>query len=450
MQETTAGAGRRIAVIGAGVSGLTAAWVLARTAEVTLFEAQPRLGGHAHTHQVSARSGESSTVGVDSGFIVHNDRTYPTLLRLFDELGVATQESDMSMSVRCDGCGLEYAGAKGLRGLFAEPRALARPQYLRMLAEVTRFHRLARAELDSAADDPDATPERTLGVFLAGARFTPYFTAHFMVPLVAAVWSCPPDVALDYPVRYLLRFLDHHGMLTVFGSPTWRTVTGGSARYVQAVAERLHVVRPGAPVRTVQRHADGVAVRDGDDRVEFFDAAVVATHPAQALALLESPTTAEIDVLGALPYSVNHTVLHTDTSVLPRRAGARASWNYRLPHCHTRPDRVLVSYDLSRLQRLDGHADRRFVVTLGDGDRVDPAAVIDTMVYEHPQYTPDFLAAQYRLPQLGDHRLVFAGAYHGWGFHEDGALSGSVAAARLGGVWRGPVPELRTAAGRPA
>ncbi|MFC9790472.1 NAD(P)/FAD-dependent oxidoreductase [Rhodococcus sp. NPDC127528] len=432
---------RRIAVIGSGVSGLTAAWVLARDAEVTLFEAQSRFGGHAHTHRLPAHRGGGDTVGVDSGFIVHNDRTYPTLLRLFDELGIATQESDMSMSVRCDGCGLEYAGAKGLRGLFAAPRSLARPRYLRMLAEVTRFHRLARAELDR-----DAAEERTLGEFLTTTRFSRYFAAHFVVPLVAAVWSCPPDVALDYPVRYLLAFLDHHGMLTVYGSPTWRTVTGGSARYVQAVTDRLHTVRGGVPVRAVTRTVAGVTVRDDADRVEEFDAVVVATHPTQALALIERPTRAETDILGALTYSVNHTVLHTDTSVLPTRAGARASWNYRLPACDAHPDRVLVSYDLNRLQRLDAAVDRRFVVTLGDGGRVDPAAVVDTMVYEHPQYTSTFLAAQHRLPELGDHRLVFAGAYHGWGFHEDGALSGYAAAERLGGRWSGPAPALRPSA----
>ncbi len=435
---------RRLAVIGSGVSGLTAAWVLARSAEVTLYEAQSRFGGHAHTHQLPARRGGDTLVGVDSGFIVHNDRTYPTLLRLFAELGVATQESDMSMSVRCDGCGLEYAGAKGLAGIFAEPRSLARPRYLRMLAEVTRFHRRARAELDRADGD-----DATLGEFLTAAKFSRYFTAHFMVPLVAAVWSCPPDVALDYPVRYLLRFLDHHGMLTVFGSPTWRTVTGGSGRYVQAVTDRLHTVRSGVPVRAVTRTAAGVTVRDDADRVEQFDAAVIATHPNEALALLADPTAAEREILGALGYSVNHTVLHTDTSVLPTRTRARASWNYRLPECAARLDRVLVSYDLSRLQRLDPVTDRRFVVTLGDGDRVDPAAVIDTMSYEHPQYTPRFLAAQQRLPELGDHRLVLAGAYHGWGFHEDGALSGAVAAQRLGGRWAGPVPSRRPAVGVP-
>ena len=433
---------RRIAVVGSGISGLTAAWVLARDAEVTLFEAQPRCGGHAHTHELAARHGTTDRVGVDSGFIVHNDRTYPTLLRLFSELGVRTQESDMSMSVCCEGCGLEYAGAKGLTGLFATPGSMVSPRYLRMLAEVTRFHRLARAELALGAADG-----RTLGEFLSAAGFSSYFVAHFMVPLVAAVWSCPPDTALDYPVGYLLAFLDHHGMLTVFGSPTWRTVTGGSARYVEAITARLPSVRLGVPVRTVVRNEDGVAVRDDADRVEQFDAAVVATHPNQALSILEQPTDSEIDILGALRYSINHTVLHTDTSLLPRRHSARASWNYRMPSCAVPADEVLVSYDLNRLQRLGATTDRHFVVTLGGRDLVDPGEVIATMLYDHPQYSPDFRAAQQRLHTLGDHRLTFAGAYHGWGFHEDGAVSGVVAAERLGGRWSGPVPPLLRPAG---
>lgn len=436
---------RRIAVVGSGISGLTAAWVLARDAEVTLFEAQPRCGGHAHTHELAARHGSSDTVGVDSGFIVHNDRTYPTLLRLFAELGVRTQESDMSMSVCCEGCGLEYAGAKGLSGLFAAPGSLFSPRYLRLLTEVTRFHRLARAELARGVEEG-----RTLGEFLGAAGFSSYFVTHFMVPLVAAVWSCPPDAALDYPVGYLLAFLDHHGMLTVFGSPTWRTVTGGSARYVEAITARLPSVRLGVPVRTVSRNPDGVTVRDDADRVEQFDAAVLATHPNQALSILDQPTANEIGTLGALRYSINQTALHTDTSLLPRRPGARASWNYRMPACDVTADQVLVSYDLTRLQRLDGITDRRFVVTLGGAGRVDPDQVIATMLYDHPQYSPEFRAAQQRLHTLGDHRLAFAGAYHGWGFHEDGAVSGVVAAQRLGGRWSGPVPPLRHPAGNVA
>lgn len=426
---------RRVAVIGSGVAGLTAAWVLARSAEVTLYEAQGRLGGHADTHRVVAGNGE--TLGVDTGFIVHNDRTYPTLQRLFGELDIATGETDMSMSVRCDGCGLEYAGARGLPGLFPRPGQLVRGRYLRLLAEVPRFHRLARAELATVG-----TAERTVAEFLADAGFSAYFRTHFLAPLISAVWSCDPRTALRYPARYLFTFLEHHGMLTVFGSPTWRTVTGGSATYVAAVAERLHRVQVATPVRALHRHLDGVTVRTADDGVDDFAAAVVATHPNEALALLAEPTAAERDILSAMPYSVNHTVLHTDSRLLPRAAGARASWNYRLPACAAEPDRVLVTYDLTRLQRLDDTGDRRFLVTLGDGDRIDPGAVLDTMTYQHPLYTPESVAARARAGELGCARTAFAGAYHGWGFHEDGALSGLRAAERLGGRWTGPMPDL--------
>ncbi|MEU1980624.1 FAD-dependent oxidoreductase [Nocardia sp. NPDC019395] len=420
--------GRQIAVVGSGVAGLTAAWVLSGSARVTLYEADPRLGGHADTHRVRVR--DDHTIGVDTGFIVHNDRTYPTLLRLFADLGVTTQDTDMSMSVRCDGCGLEYAGATGIGGLFPRAGSLVRGRYLRLLAEVPRFHRLARAEL--AGDPAEAL---TLGEFCGRARFPGYFVSHFLAPLVSAVWSCDPRTALRYPARYLFTFLEHHGMLTLFDSPTWRTVRGGSAAYVRAVADRLATVLTATPVRAVHRLREGVAIRDAADEVRTFDAAVIATHPDQALRMLAEPTAAEERLLAAMPYSINHAVLHTDTSVLPRAVRARASWNYRLPGCETTPDRVLVSYDLTRLHRVDEPAAPRFLVTLGDHDRVGPDAVVDRMVYEHPRYTPESVAAQRRLGELGCRRIAFAGAYHGWGFHEDGALSGLRAAEKLGAHW---------------
>ncbi|WP_420881243.1 NAD(P)/FAD-dependent oxidoreductase [Rhodococcus sp. (in: high G+C Gram-positive bacteria)] len=429
MSDDRRGGGRRkIAVVGSGVAGLTASWVLAKSADVTLYEADARLGGHADTHRVVAPSGES--LAVDTGFIVHNDRTYPTLLRLFAELDVPTQESDMSMSIRCDGCGLEYAGGQGLRGLVPTAGAVLSAEYVRMLLEVRRFHRSARALL--AADTIDG--ERILGDFLADERFSPYFTAHFMTPLVSAVWSCDPATALRYPARYLFTFLEHHGMLSVGGSPTWRTVRGGSREYVRRVADAVGEVRVATPVRAIHRHVDGVDIRDDGDAMRRFDAVVVATHPQQALKILGAPTPLQHEVLGAMPYSVNHTQLHTDTSVLPRSARARASWNYRIPFCAARPEQVLVSYDMTRLQRLPDTGER-YLVTLGGSDIVDPTRVLDTMVYEHPQYTPASLAAQRRLPELSDGVVAFAGAYHGWGFHEDGALSGLRAAQRLGGQW---------------
>ncbi|MFJ1865597.1 NAD(P)/FAD-dependent oxidoreductase [Streptomyces sp. NPDC088097] len=419
----------RTAVVGGGVSGLTAAYVLARTHEVTLYEADERLGGHAHTHEVKGPDGLVRPV--DSGFIVHNDRTYPHLLRLFGELGVATRPTTMSLSVRCEGCGLEYAGARGPRGLFARPSNALRPAYLRMLAQVPAFHRQARRLLAT----PAGTYEITLGEFLERGGFGPYFTGHFAIPLVASVWSCPPGGALSYPARYLFRFLAHHGMLAVGGSPNWRTVEGGSARYVERVREELGLgaVRQGVPVRSLARTGSGVLVTTADGASDAYDSVVVAVHADQALGLLADPTDAERATLGAFHYSRNRTVLHTDASVLPRAPGARGCWNYRLDGCRPSEVPVQVSYDMNRLQGLD--APEPYVVTLGGDERVRPDRVIAEMEYEHPLYTPESVAAQRRLPELSGPVTAFAGAYHGWGFHEDGCRSGVEAAAALGVEW---------------
>lgn len=420
---------RRLAVVGSGVAGLTAAYVASRTAHVTLYEADARLGGHADTHTVTDPN-TGRELGIDTGFIVHNPRTYPVLLRLFAELGVATQPSEMSMSIRDDGTGLEWAGALGRKGVFPTAANLRNPRYLRMLAEVPRFHRQAKALL---AED---RPEETLRSFLARGRFTPYFVRHFMEPLVAAVWSCDPEVSLDYPARYLFTFLEHHGMLGIFGSPQWRTVTGGSRTYVERVAAEVQDVRVGAKVTSVLETPDGVEVTDGNGAVATYDAVVVATHPSQALDLLAAPTSAQREVLTAMPYSPNTALLHTDTSVMPRARNAWASWNFAR---RERADgQVLVTYDLTRLQRLD--TDTHYLVTLGGDDLVDPTTVIERMEYEHPLYNPTSVGAQARLGEADTARISFAGAYHGWGFHEDGARSGLQAVERLGLTWPEVLP----------
>ena len=419
-----------VAVIGSGVSGLTAAYLLRRRHDVTLFEADDRLGGHAHTHELGADR-------VDSGFIVHNDRTYPNLLRLFRELGVSTQDSDMSMSVRCEGCGLEYAGAQRLAGLFPTGANARNPRYLRMLGEVVRFHRHARRVLaqgqpaEPATGTDDHAGDVTLGEFLAIGGYSPYFVDHFMIPVVSCVWSAGAEISLRYPARYLFTFLDHHGMLALGGSPQWRTVVGGSHSYVERVAKEIPVIRSGAPVRAVTR-GTAVEVRTDDDRAELFDRVVVATHPDQALRLLTDPTADERATLGAFSYSRNETWLHGDTSVLPRAQRARASWNYLKPTCASADSSVLVSYDMNRLQRIDGPD---YVVTLNGAGRVAEDRVIARMVYEHPIYTPRSVAAQRRLPALNTGVTAFAGAYHGWGFHEDGCASGVRAAEALGVRW---------------
>ena len=436
--------GRKIAVIGGGISGLTAGYILSRTDEVTLFEADDRLGGHADTHLVDEPGGRQ--VAVDTGFIVYNERTYPLLTRLLRELGVETRASEMSMSVSCSGCGVHYAGKRGPAGLSAGVAAGGRP-YLQMLAEVPRFHRAARrllasttaggtGLLEEAADEGggDGAGGVSLGDFLREGGFSGYFTEHFAVPVVAAVWSCPQGTALRYPAAYLFAFLANHGLLSVTGSPQWRTVAGGSRRYVEAIAAGLAQVRLSAPVRSVRRHPDGVTVRDGSGAESEFDAVVIATHPDQALRLLDEPTSAERSVLGAFGYTPNEAVLHTDTRLLPPRGAVRASWNYSLT-CDGRSTAApaRVSYHMNRLQGLPSETD--YIVTLGGRENIDPARVIAVMDYAHPAYTRESVAAQSRLPGLNTAVTAFAGAYHGWGFHEDGCRAGVAAARALGGSW---------------
>jgi uncharacterized protein len=416
--------GRRIAVVGAGVSGITAAYLLARANEVTLYEADSRLGGHAHTHLVS-RGGRS--LALDTGFLVHNERTYPLLTRLFAELGVTTQNSEMSMSVRCAGCGLQYAGQRGLGGILAG-FSRGGGKYARLLAQVLRFHRAARGLLDS---DDSADP--TLGAFLTEGRFSPYFVTHFALPFVAAVWSCAPGTAVDYPARYLFAFLDNHGLLSVTGSPQWRTVAGGSVTYIERAVQGLAAVRPGRPVAAVHRFPGGAEVKDSSGEAALFDAVVIATHPDQALSLLADPTAEEEAVLGAFRYSESSVLLHTDPGPLPAGKRVRASWNYLMRSCRAAENGVQISYYLNRLQRLDAAED--YVVTLNGTDLVRPETVLASMSYAHPIFDSASVAAQRRLASLNDGITAYAGAYHGWGFHEDGCRSGVAAAESLGARW---------------
>ncbi len=430
-QHSTGGAARRpdrrqVAVVGAGVAGLTAAYLLQRACDVTLYEAQHRLGGHAHTHDFATGGGRM--LALDSGFLVHNTRTCPNLIRLFAGLGVATQDTEMSMSVRCEGCGLEYAGSRGPLGLFPALGSAARPEYLAALATVPRFYQDAHRLLTSPGQEP-----LSLGEFLREGGYRRYFIGHFVVPLVAAVWSCPPADALAYPARYLFEFLDHHGMLRVARSPGWRTVTGGSRTYVERIAKQLTTVAAGVPVRAIRRVAGGVDIHDGDGGTRHFQAVVVATHPDEALRLLNPPTAAERDVLGAFRYNASEVVLHTDARLLPRAPAARASWNYLLRDCTATAANVHVSYHLNRLQGLAGPAD--YLVTLNALDRVRPDRVLRRLTYGHPVYDQRSVAAQRRLAGLNTPVIAFAGAYHGWGFHEDGCRSGVEAARALGVGW---------------
>ena len=395
----------KIAVVGSGVSGLGAAYLLARAHDVHVFERDGRAGGHANT---VVHDG----LALDTGFLVHNERNYPLLGRLFRELGVATHESDMSFSVSCSGCGLEYSG----RHPFAQPGNLARPGFVGLMWEIGRWLRTARPG--------DET--QSLAEYLDEHGFSRRFRRHFLVPLTSALWSTAPGRALEFPAAYAIRFFDNHGMLGV-GRFRWRTVTGGSRRYVDAIAAGLgERLRLGSGVRSVRRSPDGVELRIGD-RIERFDHVVLATHADQALGLLEDPTPDERRVLGGFGYTTNEAILHTDSSYLPRTPRARASWNYRLGDDGS----PTITYHLNRLQAL--HVDQDYCLTLNE--QVPDEHVLQRFNYEHPLYTVETLRAQTELPLLAGGRTHYAGAYFGNGFHEDGLASGVAAARALGVEW---------------
>ncbi|MEV4887792.1 FAD-dependent oxidoreductase [Nonomuraea sp. NPDC055795] len=418
-----------VAVIGSGVAGLTAAYLLRRRYDVTLFEADDRFGGHAHTHDI--RTPDGACVPIDTGFIVHNTRTYPALRRLFAELGVRTSATEMSLGVSCEECGLEYSGGRNGKGLppGGPPRVWA--AYARLLAEVLRFHRDARRLLKAGAD-----PGVSFGEFLSPRRYSRYFVDHFALPLVAAVWSMAEDDALTQHAWSLLSFLDNHAMLSVTGRVPWRTVVGGSRAYVDRITVRDSTshdltARSSTPIRAVRRHDDGVEIADASGGWHEASKVVIATHADQALALLTDATLAEKRVLGAFRYSRNRILLHTDTSALPRARRARASWNLRKRSCQGSGP-ITVTYHMNRLMMLSEPVD--YLVTLNN-DEIDQNAVLASAVYEHPILDASSFTAQRLLPELTSATTAYAGAYHGWGFHEDGCVSGVRAAAAFGVRW---------------
>lgn len=402
----------RIAIIGAGVSGLTAAHQLRHEHEVTVLEANAYAGGHTNTVDVAG-------LAVDTGFIVFNDRNYPGFEALLAELGVASQPSDMSFGVS-DGADFEYA-AHSPAALYANPRHLVDPGFQRMVGEYVRFNRAAKVLLAGAADP-------SLNEWLAEQRFSAAFVEKLIVPQAAAVWSADPEQMWTFPARFLVEFFANHGMLGFRKRPQWRTVTGGSRTYVQALTRELDV-RLNTRVGRVERFADRVEV-DGDP----YDEVVIATHSDQALALLADPTDAEREVLGAIPYQANEAVLHTDRTLMPRRRRAWASWNYHLGHSGP----STVTYWMNRLQSLPGDTD--YFVTLNRTEAIDSASIVSKVAYAHPVYTREGMRAQARFDEVsGVGRTHYAGAYWAWGFHEDGLQSG-LRAARGVGRARAAVP----------
>ena len=413
----------RIAIVGAGVSGLVTAHLLGPGHDVTVFEAAAHAGGHTNTVRVDTAD---ETHHVDTGFIVFNDRNYPNFERLLARLGVATQPSSMTFSVS-DGHGdFEYNGSSP-NGVFAKRAHLVTPSFHRMLADLARFNRAARQLLHRAGPDGDGP---SLGHWLEQLRFSRPFIDRLIVPQASAVWSADPAQMWSFPARFLAEFFDNHGMLSFRDRPQWRTVTGGSARYVdKLLAGFSGQVRLRSPVSRIVRESDRVLVTPRGGEPEVFDEVVIATHSDQALALLGDATRGERDVLGAIPYQANQAVLHTDERMLPRRRRAWASWNY---HLLDQPeDRTTVTYHMNRLQSLKTR--RQYCVTLNRSHAIDPRHVIQTIDYAHPVYTAAGVAAQSEFAQIsGQNRTHFCGAYWGWGFHEDGVVSGLRVAERFG------------------
>jgi uncharacterized protein len=414
----------RIAIVGGGVAGLVCAHLLRRDHELVVFEASDQAGGHANTVHVETDTGDYD---LDTGFIVFNDRNYHGFEDLLDELGVARKPSQMSFGCS-DGADFEYNGASP-NGLFATRGNMLAPAFHRMIADLLRFNRDARRLLASGEDLP-------LGDWLSQQRYSRMFVERLIVPQASAVWSADPAQMWSFPARFLVEFLENHGMLSFRDRPRWWTIAGGSRRYVQALTrpwrERLRLC---TPVTEVSRHPSHVVVSCRGNEQERFDAVVIATHSDQALALLADPSERERELLGAIPYQSNEAVLHTDRSLLPLRRRAWASWNYHLgvkaDDGPPAPGRCTVTYHLNRLQSL--RADREFCVTLNRTEAIDPEQIIRTMRYAHPVFTPAGVAAQARHQEISGHnRTHYCGAYWGWGFHEDGVRSALRVAGELG------------------
>jgi predicted NAD/FAD-binding protein len=409
--------------VGSGIAGLSAAYYLSRRHEVHVFERDSRIGGHTHTVTVESAAGP---VPIDTGFIVHNTRTYPRFCRLMAELNVETQPSDMSFAVTTPGGGFEYS-SRGLSGFFAQRRNIVSLGHYQLFREIVRFNKEAPALLNQAPGG-STTTSLSLGQFLEQGRYAQVFVDRYLIPMAGAIWSMAPYVMRDFPAITLDRFMHHHGMLGLTTHPAWRVIRGGSHTYLGPLtapfAERIHV---NATITSVRRDPNSVTISFKNRPDERFDAVVFACHGDQILPLLADPAPREREILGAFRTSRNEACLHTDVSLLPRRAAARASWNYHLGDA----GQVAVTYHMNRLQSLSTPED--YCVTLNANGRIDPACVILRTVYDHPLYTHEAIRAQERWIEIsGQRRTHFCGAYWFYGFHEDGVRSGIRVASALG------------------
>lgn len=443
----------RIAVVGTGIAGSSAAWLLARQHEVTLLDGADRAGGHTDTLTVplgSDRGDGRSVRAIDTGFIVYNETTYPLLMRLFDELGVATQPSDMSWALRCERCDLEYAG--DTRGAFAQRRRLFDGEHLRMLRDIGRFNRLGReaigvlggagihGALDARTHGSDALADGTagdvgIGEFISLHDLGDAFRRHYLLPMAAAIWSSGTGAVEQFPVRSLLAFFANHGLLGVRSHLEWRTVTGGALRYLERLLAPLESrLELGNAVTSVRRSQDHVEVGTSDGRRRHFEAVVIATHPDDALRLLIDPSDDERELLGAWTSSKNERVVHTDASLLPERRAAWASWNYHVGDCSAPTGAASLSYHMNRLQALD--TAEEIIVSINPPRPPDPATVLRRDLVDHSTFSPAAVATQPELDRLnGVRRTYFAGAWQRWGFHEDGLWSAVRVAGHLGVGW---------------
>jgi uncharacterized protein len=420
-------AATKIAIVGSGISGLSVAHTLQGHAQITLFEAGSHFGGHTHTVDVTLPAGgRPVTHGVDTGFLVFNERTYPNFINLLGQLEVQTAASDMSFSVSAPGSGLEWCGSS-LDTVFAQRRNLVRPAFWRMLADVLRFNRITTR---IAHANKEAELLQPLGEFLQAQRFSPEFRDWYFLPMMGCIWSCPTAQMLQFPVATMIRFCHNHGLLQITNRPQWHTVAGGAKHYVQKITAGVADKRLNTPVRLIARDASGVRVIT-DGQAERFDAVVLAVHSDQALQILEQPTKQERRLLDKIHYQTNHAVLHTDASVLPQRRKAWAAWNYeRAANASADTPGVCLHYLINKLQPLP--FDQPVIVSLNPQREIAPELVIGEYEYAHPVFDLQAIRAQTELPQLqGRQHTYFCGAWMGYGFHEDGLKSGLQVARAL-------------------